>query len=327
MYFCFMQNISIYKKAFEDYLVEYNFEKEPRSLYEPIKYILNLGGKRLRPVLTLLSADIFSGQVNKALDAALAIEMFHNFSLIHDDIMDDAPTRRGKPTVHEKWNTNTAILSGDALLVMANKALETYDPVTFFKLTTLFNKTALEVCEGQQYDFDFESLTTVTSEEYVRMITLKTSVLIATALKFGAIIASASPQNSEAIYSYGLNLGIAFQLQDDYLDVFGTSDFGKQKAGDIIANKKTILYIKAMALAESQDRDRLVKLYQLKGYNEQKMKEVIAVFKKYKIAGYIEREIAEYTQKAVQSIDSLTVGNKSKEVLRILASDLMCRVV
>ncbi len=238
--------ISEYKTLFLEYLKKRIQTKEPKNLYEPIIYILNLGGKRLRPILTLMSCDLFGGDSLKALDAALAIEMFHNFSLVHDDIMDNAPLRRGEETVHEKWNMNTGILSGDAMFVLSSQLLESYNGEDYKKLNSLLNTTALQVCEGQQYDIDFESQINIPVEEYINMISLKTGVLVATSLKFGAIIASCDENDTDNIYDYGLNLGIAFQLQDDYLDVFGEDDFGKRKAGDIVENKKSFLFLKTI---------------------------------------------------------------------------------
>ena len=210
-----------YQKEFLSYLESKQWIHEPKNLYEPIDYILKLGGKRIRPVLTLMAADIFSSDFKKALPAALAVEVFHNFTLIHDDIMDAAPLRRGKATVHEKWDTNTGILSGDAMLILAYQYFENYEPIVFQKLAKLFSKTALEVCDGQQLDVDFETRNDVTIPEYINMIRLKTSVLVAAALKMGAIVAEANNENANLIYDFGLNLGLAFQLQDDYLDTFG----------------------------------------------------------------------------------------------------------
>ena len=232
-----MLPINEYQEQFLLYLSSQNFDKEPKNLYQPIDYILQLGGKRMRPVLTLLTADIFDVDYKLALPAAMAVEVFHNFSLVHDDIMDDAPLRRGKITVHEKWNINTGILSGDAMLILAYQYFENYQPKTFRKLAKLFSKTALEVCEGQQYDVDFETRNDVTIPEYLKMIEYKTAVLVAAAMKMGAIIAQTSKENSRLIYDFGLNLGLAFQLQDDYLDAFGyPKSFGKQVGGVIIEN-------------------------------------------------------------------------------------------
>ena len=222
-------DLTFYQKEFLEYLEKKDWVREPKNLYEPIDYILQLSGKRIRPILTLMSADILSGDFKKALPAALAVEVFHNFTLVHDDIMDDAPLRRGKQTVHEKWNLNTGVLSGDAMLILAYQYFENYEADTFQELAKLFSKTALEVCDGQQLDIDFETRNDVTIAEYINMIRLKTSVLVAAALKMGAIVAKAPDKDANLLYEYGLNLGLAFQLQDDYLDTFGDPEtFGKQ---------------------------------------------------------------------------------------------------
>ncbi len=257
-----MQNVQFYQDAFTSHLEGFTQDREPLSLYSPVNYILQLGGKRLRPVLTLMTAEIFNADYKIALDAALSIEVFHNFSLVHDDIMDDAPLRRGYQTVHEKWDVNTGILSGDAMLIMAYQLFENYEPVTFQALAKLFSKTALEVCEGQQYDVDFEMRDNVTIGEYLKMIEYKTAVLVGAAMKMGAIVANASLEDQHSIYEFGKNLGIAFQLQDDYLDVFGDpKTFGKQVGGDIIENKKTYLYLKALEFSNEVDKLELTQLF------------------------------------------------------------------
>ena len=249
-----MQGISYYQNIVTTHFKSLAFKSEPKNLYEPIRYILSLGGKRLRPVLTLMSAEVFDVDCKKALAAATAVEVFHNFSLIHDDIMDDAPLRRGNETVHQKWNINTGILSGDAMLILAYQYFEEYEPSIFRELAKLFSKTALEVCEGQQYDVDFETRDDVTISEYLKMIEYKTAVLVGAAMKMGAIVAGTSEENANSIYDFGLNLGIAFQLQDDYLDAFGNPEtFGKQVGGDIIENKKTYLYLKAVAFSNEKE--------------------------------------------------------------------------
>lgn len=221
---------------------------------DPIHYILQLGGKRLRPVLTMMGCDIFSRSYQASLDAALAIEMFHNFTLMHDDIMDKASIRRGKTTVHKKWDINTGILSGDALMILAYQFFENYQGDTFKKIVSLFNKTAIEVCEGQQFDIDFETNMHVSLSDYKKMIGYKTAVLVAASLKMGAIIGKATDREADLIYNFGYNLGMAFQLQDDYLDTFGSDDFGKKIGGDILENKKTFLVIKMFELASLEDR-------------------------------------------------------------------------
>ena len=257
-----MLAIEEYQQHFITYLKKYAISKEPKNLYQPVQYILNLGGKRLRPVLTLMTAEIFKASYNNALNAALSIEVFHNFSLVHDDIMDDAPLRRGKQTVHEKWDVNTGILSGDAMLIMAYQLFENYDAITFQALAKVFSKTALEVCEGQQYDVDFETRTDVTIAEYLKMIEYKTAVLVGAAMKMGAIVAGASVKDQNDIYEFGKNLGMAFQLQDDYLDAFGDpKTFGKQVGGDIIENKKTYLYLKALEFLNENDKMKLQQLF------------------------------------------------------------------
>ena len=257
-----MHSIYQYQEFISEYLESQYETKEPRNLYEPIHYILKLGGKRMRPVLTLMSAEVFDADYKLALPAALAVEVFHNFSLVHDDIMDDAPLRRGNATVHEKWDTNTAILSGDAMLILAYQYFEKYKTDVFRDLAQLFSKTALEVCEGQQWDVDFETRTDVSIPEYLKMIEYKTAVLVAAAMKMGAIVAETSNKNAELIYDFGLNLGLAFQLQDDYLDCFGNPEtFGKQVGGDIIENKKTYLYLKAIEFATSEQKAQLLQLF------------------------------------------------------------------
>lgn len=320
--------IEKYRSFFLAYLDDYlDASRKPKNLYEPIAYILNLGGKRLRPSLTLMSCELFGGIKENALDAALAIEMFHNFSLVHDDIMDDAPIRRGKQTVHEKWNLNTGILSGDAMLVLANQLFESYTNKLYKELIVLFNKTALEVCEGQQLDFDFETRMDVSVEEYLEMIRLKTAVLVATSLKFGAMIANASQKDLEYIYQFGIDLGIAFQLQDDYLDVFGAEDFGKQQAGDITENKKTILFLKTVELANTEDKTILKSLYKTTSYSQEKIEKVTQFYLAYQIPQLMEKEIANYTEKAVKNIDRTSLSAGAKKLFKTFALQLMNRKV
>ncbi len=231
-----------------------HFAGEPANLYDPLNYILALGGKRMRPLLTLLGCDLFHGDIKKAVQPALGIEVFHNFTLMHDDIMDKAPLRRGQATVHQKWNEPTAILSGDLMLVKAYELMMKVDGVQMVKVLELFNQTAAGVCEGQQMDMDFESRDSVTVEEYIQMITLKTAVLLGCALKTGALVASAHENDAELLYDYGVNMGIGFQLMDDILDVYGDSaKVGKQVAGDILSDKKTWLLLKAFELAKGEE--------------------------------------------------------------------------
>lgn len=324
-----MQSIETYQKAFVGYLQAYATVKEPLGLYQPIQYILHLGGKRLRPVLTLLSAEIFNADYKNALNAALSVEVFHNFSLVHDDIMDDAPLRRGQKTVHEKWNVNTGILSGDAMLIMAYQLFENYKPATFQALAKLFSKTALEVCEGQQYDVDFETRTHVSVAEYLKMIEFKTAVLVGAAMKMGAIVANASEEDQNHLYEFGKNLGIAFQLQDDYLDAFGNPEtFGKQVGGDIIENKKTYLYIKALEFSNEENRLKLIKLFsETPEDNHQKIETVKQIFVESGSALATKEAIQNFTDKAFSGLAFLNISEEKKHLLRTFGTNLMNRTV
>ena len=318
-----------YQKEFLSYLESKQWIHEPKNLYEPIDYILKLGGKRIRPVLTLMAADIFSSDFKKAMPAALAVEVFHNFTLIHDDIMDAAPLRRGKATVHEKWDTNTGILSGDAMLILAYQYFENYEPIVFQKLAKLFSKTALEVCDGQQLDVDFETRNDVTIPEYINMIRLKTSVLVAAALKMGAIVAEANNENANLIYDFGLNLGLAFQLQDDYLDSFGNPEtFGKQVGGDIIENKKTYLYLKALEVASEDDKGKLAYLYRKKlADSADKISDVKRIFELNDIPLLIKQEIESFTEKAFNTLAQMNIKDTDKQNLKNFGFWLMNRSV
>lgn len=323
-----MKSIETYKEDFLLYLNEAIKVKEPKKLYEPIQYILQLGGKRLRPVLTLLICDIYNGDVTKAMNAAAAIEVFHNFTLIHDDIMDNAIIRRGKTTVHEKWNINAGILSGDAMMIMAYQLLEKYEPQLYKKLNILFSKTALEVCEGQQLDIDFETKTNVSIPDYIKMITYKTSVLVAAAMKMGAILANVSNDEAEKIYKFGLNLGIAFQLQDDYLDTFGdVTTFGKEIGGDINENKKTFLFLKALEVSNDKDKKELLKWYGSNNSSELKVKAVTEIFSKNKIQELTRKEIEDYTKIAIETLNELSVNKDKKEILKNFGLNLMNRAL
>ena len=300
--------------------------KEPKELYEPMDYILNIGGKRIRPVIVLLGADLFDGDLQKTLKPSLAVEFFHNFSLMHDDIMDDAPLRRGKTTVHEKYGVNTAILSGDALLIKSYEMFEDLEPELFKKVTKLFTKTAKELCEGQQWDINFETQTNVTYEDYIKMISYKTGVLVGASLEIGAIIAGASEEDAALIYQYGLNLGIAYQLKDDYLDVFGNLEhLGKKHAGDIYENKKTILYLSALDAADEKDRDELLFWYNMKTDNIDKVYAVEKIFRKLNVNKKLSTLIREYTNKAHQYLDKINVADDKKVYLRELSEVLIDR--
>ena len=324
-----MHSIYQYQEYISEYLTEQFSTKEPKNLYEPIHYILAVGGKRMRPVLTLMSAEIFDADYKLALPAALAVEVFHNFSLVHDDIMDDAPLRRGNETVHEKWNINTGILSGDAMLILAYQYFENYNTEVFRDLAKLFSKTALEVCEGQQYDVDFETRDDVTIPEYLKMIEYKTAVLVAAAMKMGALVAETSAQNADLIYDFGLNLGLAFQLQDDYLDAFGDpKTFGKQVGGDIIENKKTYLYLKAMEFSTSDEKEQLLHLFSIQpSDNTDKIDSVKAIFNSSGASAATQHAIQDYTLKAFETLRNISIDNEKKDILRSFGENLMGRKV
>jgi geranylgeranyl diphosphate synthase, type II len=324
-----MHDISQYQDFFIEYLNKQDIHKEPTNLYEPIEYILGLGGKRMRPVLTLMAAEVFNTDYQVALPAAMAVEVFHNFSLVHDDIMDDAPLRRGQVTVHEKWNLNTGILSGDAMLILAYQYFEQYEPTVFRDLAKLFSKTALEVCEGQQWDVDFEKRNNVTIPEYLKMIEYKTAVLVAAAMKMGAIVAKTSEKEAHAIYDFGLNLGLAFQLQDDFLDAFGDPEtFGKQVGGDIIENKKTYLYLKAIEFSSEEKASELQKLFSLQlDDNLEKIETAKAIFNESGASKATQEAIEMYTFKAFETLEKMDINAEKKDILRTFGENLMGRKV
>ncbi|PWH11053.1 polyprenyl synthetase [Bacteroidetes bacterium SCGC AAA795-G10] len=324
-----MKNEKKYMDAFESSLKNYLDKKSPENLYEPIRYILNLGGKRIRPLLVMMSADLFGNKYKEAVGAALAIEIFHNFTLVHDDIMDSAELRRGSLTVHNKWNINTGIISGDVMLIKAYQALEEYENPLFLKLTKLLNKTALEVCEGQQYDIDFEDKVDVNQNNYLEMIRLKTAVLIGCALKMGALIADASQDDLEAIYEFGELLGIAFQIQDDYLDVYGDSiSFGKKIGGDIIENKKTILFHYAMSYGSTNEKKELLKWYDKRTGNElgnKKIDIVKSIFDKINAGEACMKLVNDYTIKAFKRLSNLKISPEAKNIFKNFGENLMKR--
>ncbi|AFL80926.1 geranylgeranyl pyrophosphate synthase [Aequorivita sublithincola DSM 14238] len=324
-----MDFLKKYNVELHQYLEKAVAQKEPNQLYDPIKYILSLGGKRIRPKLTLMICDFFGTDFKKAMNAALAVELFHNFSLIHDDIMDNAPLRRGKVTVHEKWDVNTAILSGDAMLILAYQFFESYEPKMFQELAKLFSETALQVCEGQQHDMDFETRDDVILGEYINMIGQKTAVLLGAAMKMGAIVAEASKRDKEIIYLFGENLGIAFQLQDDYLDVFGNPEtFGKQVGGDIISNKKTILYILAINSSTQAQAEELEHLFSISPKDAtDKIATVKEIFIASGAANATQSKIEEYSNFAYALLDEITISEEKKQLLRNFGNDLMQRNV
>lgn len=322
-----MEHIAAYQKQFLDFLNNKKWPSNPERLYAPITYILGLGGKRLRPVLTLMGANAFGQQTTPALPAALAVELFHNFTLLHDDIMDDAPLRRGKPTVHTKWDNNLAILSGDALLIAAYQALEAYEESLYSQLTRVLSKTAIEVCEGQQYDMDFEKRTNVSEGEYLHMIKLKTAVLVGCALKMGALIAGASLKQSEEIYQIGESIGLAFQIQDDYLDAFGDpKSFGKQVGGDIIENKKTMLYYLAIELGTYAQKKELITLFSTRPQSPvDKIKTSCEIFYKTGAQEACRAKVNYYTNQALDQLKALSLNESGKNEIEKFAKALMAR--
>ncbi|MDA9593578.1 polyprenyl synthetase family protein [Flavobacteriaceae bacterium] len=300
---------------------------KPDSLYDPVKYILEIGGKRVRPFLALMSCHSFNCNPKKALQAALSIELFHNFTLLHDDIMDSAITRRGKKTVHEKWNINTGILSGDVMLIMAYQLLESYDSQVYYKLNKLLNQTAKQVCEGQQMDMDFESKSNIKFEEYVKMIEYKTAVLLACSLKMGAIIADASGKDQNHMYSFGINLGLAFQFQDDYLDTFGNpKKVGKKIGGDILENKKTVLFHAALLNSNKFQKTQLINLFNNKQLSSKEKIDKVTSFYMDTNADKSSLKLVEsYTEKAIKSINQISFDKKIKNNFIDFSKKLMNR--
>jgi geranylgeranyl diphosphate synthase type II len=295
-------------------------------LYEPVDYILNLGGKRIRPLLLLMSADLTGKQSERALPAAMAVEVFHNFTLLHDDIMDEAPLRRGMPTVHEKYNSNTAILSGDVMLIYAYKFLENFTGDTAIKLLRVFNKMAIEVCEGQQMDMDFEDRDDVGILEYLEMIELKTSVLIGASLQMGAIIGGLDDKSADHLYHYGKNIGIAFQMQDDVLDTFGEPEVGKQAGGDIIQNKKTYLFLKTMELISKKEQDELRSLYQTKPHDPtSKIERVRAIMTSANVLVHADEVKNEYKNLAFSHLDAVRMEKDKTDQFRAFGDYLLQR--
>ena len=324
-----MTSLKDYKQFFEIALENSYSTSPPAALYQPIYYLLNLGGKRLRPILTLMAADIFGNNHRKAIDAALAVEIFHNFTLMHDDIMDSAPIRRGSATVHNKWNTNTAILSGDAMMILAYQALESYKDPLFRKLNSLFSKTAIEVCKGQQYDLDFETQLEVNQGDYLEMIRLKTAVLVGCSLEMGALIGGANQADSKNLYDFGVLLGIAFQIQDDYLDAYANSEsFGKQLSGDIIENKKTILYHQAMENGSSKEKTTLRNWFSTEVKEKDVSKKINAVkslFDKTGASDASKALVIKYTQAAFEKLDILDISDNNKIIFKTFGTNLMER--
>jgi geranylgeranyl diphosphate synthase type II len=322
-----MKKLTDLQALINDAVDKLAFPEHPAELYEPIGYILALGGKRLRPALLLMACDLFGGDVENAVEPALAIEVFHNFTLMHDDIMDNAPLRRGKVTVHEKWNINIAILSGDAMMVESNKLMMKVDNAILRQVLDVFNETAIRVCEGQQIDMSFEQQNNVNIDEYLNMIRLKTAVLLGGALKIGAIIGGANLTDADLLYSFGVNLGIAFQLQDDILDVYGDPDkFGKQVGGDIISNKKTYLLIKAIELAKGTQAHQLNNWLNLQSFDiVEKVAAVTGIYNQLNIRQFAEEAMHAYAEQAFKALDNINLPEERRQYLRLFADSLLVR--
>jgi geranylgeranyl diphosphate synthase type II len=305
-----------------------DWNKEPRGLYEPIGYVLSLGGKRIRPALTLMACDLFSDDVKVAVNTAIALEVFHNFTLLHDDIMDRADVRRGWPTVHKKWDDNTAILSGDVMQIASYQFIAKTPSQYLKPVLDLFSQTAAEICEGQQYDVDFENREVVKAEEYLEMIRLKTAVLLGCALKTGAWIGGAGEEDAQLLYDFGINIGLAFQLKDDLLDVYGDEKtFGKKIGGDILCNKKTYLLIHALELAKGNDVTELQNwlLNSDENLSDEKIKAVTSVFDRLGVKTICEDKMQFFYSKAIAKLDKVAVLENKKHELRKLAEKLMFR--
>ena len=322
-----MYNITQLQDLINKEIAEKQYPNSPVELYEPIRYLMALGGKRMRPALLLLACDLFDGSIINALKPAVGIEMFHNFTLMHDDIMDKAPLRRGSSTVHEKWNESIAILSGDVMLVEAYQLMMSVEDTIVRVVLNIFSETAAGVCQGQQIDMNFESLGDVTLNDYLEMIRLKTAVLLAGSLKIGALIGNAKPEDADALYRFGENLGLAFQLQDDILDVYGDPEkFGKQVGGDILSNKKTFLLIKALELAGELENEELT--YWLNEEDPEAQAKIYAVTDIYNRLGV--RQLAEhqmntFAEKALSALEKIDVNREKKDALRAFAEQLLVR--
>ncbi len=322
-----MYNHSELKDVIDRALVNLSYNMEAPKLIDPVRYVLSKGGKRLRPVMSLMACNLFTDTIDEAILPAAGLEVFHNFTLVHDDIMDQAPVRRGLPTVHQKWNANQAILSGDVMAFIANECILQAPSSCLLKVFRVFNKAAIEVCAGQQLDMDFEKAAIVREDEYIRMIDLKTAVLLAASVKIGAVIGGADDKDSDLLYEFGRNLGLAFQIQDDLLDVWGDVKlFGKTSGGDIEANKKTLPFIKAMELAKGDQLKQLQKLFSLADADpETKIKEVIGIFDQLNIKDTTEILAYDYINKAFGFLQKVNVDETRKKEMTDLAISLIGR--
>ena len=310
-----------------DFLSKLRYDRKPSGLYDPVKYVLSMGGKRIRPVLMLLAYGLFRDDVESILMPACGLETYHNYTLLHDDLMDNAEMRRGHETVHRKWNANTAILSGDSMLVLAYERIAQCSQIYLSDVLHTFTETALEIGEGQQYDMDFETRNDVTEAEYIEMIRLKTSVLLACALKIGAILSGASKQDQDYLYKFGEQIGLAFQLQDDYLDVYGDPKvFGKKIGGDIICNKKTYMLINAYNLANGEQRRELQHWMEAETFNnDEKVAAVTAIYNKVGVDKLANEQITHFFEESKKYLDAVQVDDKRKTELRHYVQNMMHR--
>lgn len=322
-----MTKVDKIQELINNFIDNQSFMGKPDELYAPIEYILRQGGKRMRPTLCLLACELFGGDIDDCMIPAVSAEIFHNFTLVHDDIMDQAPLRRGMETVYHKWNSDIALLSGDTMLIKAFQYVLATKKEFSHEVFAELCKVALEVCEGQQYDLNFETQDDVTLDAYLEMIRLKTAVLLGSVLKIGAIVAGADAKNQKAIYDFGINLGLAFQLQDDILDCYSDVNiFGKMTGGDISDNKKTYLYLKALELASEEDKNTLRQLFKMpKGRDEKKIQTVLDIYSKYDVKGVVAKLMSEYYENSIQNLDAVDVPEERKQILRDYAAYLYTR--
>jgi geranylgeranyl diphosphate synthase, type II len=325
-----MKSADQYREQFETALRSESFISDPLKLYEPIQYTLSLGGKRLRPMLCLMGCELYGGDCKTAIPAAIAIEIFHNFTLVHDDIMDNSPIRRGQPTVFKKWNTNIAILSGDVMFAKAYEYVATLETDNLKQILQIFTDTAIKVCEGQQYDMDYEAYPNVSIDDYLNMITLKTAVLVGASLKIGALLAGATDQEADDLYDFGLNMGIVFQLQDDLLDVFSDeSKFGKKTGSDIRSGKKTYLFLKTLELLSPGDREEFYVYYtgNQNGNEDEKILQVTKVYEELNIRKHVIDMMNLYHQKSIQCLERGSGVTAVSSQLRKLAESMLVREI
>ena len=322
-----MVKVEQIQELVNSYIENQDFGGNPKELYAPIEYILRQGGKRMRPTLCLLACDLFNGNIEDCMVPAVAAEIFHNFTLVHDDIMDQAPLRRGMETVYHKWNSDIALLSGDTMLIKAFQYVLAMKKEYSYEVFAELCKVALEVCEGQQFDLNFETQDNVSLDAYLEMIRLKTAVLLGSVLKIGAIVAGTDAKNQQAVYDFGINLGLAFQLQDDIFDCYGdVKVFGKMTGGDISDNKKTYLYLKAIELASEEDKNTLRQLFSMpKGRDDKKIETVLAIYDKYNVRGIVTDLMTKYYEDSLKNLDSIEVSEDRKQVLREYAAYLYTR--